>query len=308
MAEMLSETSRVDAMRRRFSSLQRGFTFFDAPGGTQVPDEVGEAIARALREASANMGAVYETSHRVEAILAEAEGKAARFLGCDPHEVIFGANMTSLDFMLSRTAGRGFDAGDEILVSSLDHDGGVAPWLELAHDKDLLVRHVELRDDTTLDYDDLAAKLTAADARGRLRLGLERRRHGGRRRARVRARPRGRRAGLDRRRPLRRARADRRARDRRRRADLLALQVLRPPSGHGLRPGLAARDLAPVQGPAGADDAARPPVRDRHPALRAARRASTPRSITWGRSAGSRRSSPTSAGWANGSWPASRTR
>jgi cysteine desulfurase family protein (TIGR01976 family) len=165
MAEMLSETSRVDAVRARFSSLQRGFTFFDAPGGTQVPDEVGEAIARALREASANMGAVYETSQRVAAIVAEAEGKAAQFLGCDPHEVIFGANMTSLDFMLSRTVGRGFTYGDEILVSSLDHDGGVAPWLELAHDKDLVVRHVELRDDSTFDYDDLAAKLASGRVR-----------------------------------------------------------------------------------------------------------------------------------------------
>ena len=70
--------------------------------------------------------------------------------------------MTSLNFTLSRTAGRGFQAGDEILVSSLDHDGGVAPWLELAHDRDLVVRHVELNDDTTLDFDDLQAKLWAA--------------------------------------------------------------------------------------------------------------------------------------------------
>jgi cysteine desulfurase family protein (TIGR01976 family) len=121
---------------------------------------VGDAIARCLREASANMGASYETSRRVSAIVAEAESKAAAFLGCEPSEVIFGPNMTSLDFMLSRTAGREFAAGDEILVSSLDHDGGVAPWLELAHDKDLRVQHIELRPDTTLDYEDLAAKLT----------------------------------------------------------------------------------------------------------------------------------------------------
>jgi cysteine desulfurase family protein (TIGR01976 family) len=68
--------------------------------------------------------------------------------------------MTSLNFTLSRTAGREFAPGDEILVSSLDHDGGVAPWLELAHDRDLRVQHIELRDDTTLDFDDLAAKLS----------------------------------------------------------------------------------------------------------------------------------------------------
>jgi cysteine desulfurase family protein (TIGR01976 family) len=160
MAEVLSETSRVDAVRSRFSSLQRGFAFLDAPGGTQVPDEVGDAIARALREASANMGAVYETSKRVAAIVAEAEDKAARLLGCEPHEIIFGPNMTSLNFMLSRTAGREFAPGDAILVSSLDHDGGVAPWLELAHDKDLVVQHVALHDDTTLDFEDLASKLS----------------------------------------------------------------------------------------------------------------------------------------------------
>jgi cysteine desulfurase family protein (TIGR01976 family) len=156
----MSVLSDLSAVRRRFSSLQGDFIFFDAPGGSQVPDEVGEAMARCLREASANLGAPYETSLRVKAILEEAEGKSARFLGCDPHEVIFGANMTSLDFTLSRTAGRSFGPGDEILVSSLDHDGGVAPWLELAHDRDLVVRHIELRDDTTLDFDDLQSKLS----------------------------------------------------------------------------------------------------------------------------------------------------
>ncbi|HXD56495.1 MAG TPA: cysteine desulfurase-like protein [Thermoleophilaceae bacterium] len=152
--------SDLASVRKRFTSLQGDFTFFDAPGGSQVPDEVGDAMARCLREASANLGAPYETSLRVKAILESAEAKSARFLGCDPQEIVFGTNMTSLDFSLSRTAGREFQAGDEILVSSLDHDGGVAPWLELAHDKDLVVKHVELNDDTTLDFDDLQSKLS----------------------------------------------------------------------------------------------------------------------------------------------------
>ena len=156
---MLSEVIDLESVRRRFSSLQSGFAFFDAPGGTQVPDEVGAAIARALREASATLGAVYATSLRVKEILEEAEAKAARFLGCEPDEIIFGPNMTSLNFTLSRTAGRSFQPGDEILVSSLDHDAGVAPWLELAHDKDLVVRHIELNDDSTLDLPDLERKL-----------------------------------------------------------------------------------------------------------------------------------------------------
>ncbi len=156
---MAGQSIDVAAIRARFSSLRQGFAFLDAPGGSQVPDEVGEAIAAALREASANLGAGYATSLRVKEIFGEAEAKAARFLGCQPDEVIFGPNMTSLDFTLSRTAGRGFDPGDEILVSSADHDGGVAPWLELARDRDLIVRHVELNDDTTLDFADLERKL-----------------------------------------------------------------------------------------------------------------------------------------------------
>ena len=158
MTEILRPSIDVAAVRDRFSSLQ-GFAFLDAPGGSQVPDEVGDAIARALREASANLGAGYATSRRVAEILTDAERNAARFLGCEPYEVIFGANMTSLNFMLSRTAARGFRPGDEILVSSLDHDGGVAPWLELAHDTGLVVRHIGLNDDTTLDFGDLQRKL-----------------------------------------------------------------------------------------------------------------------------------------------------
>src|SRR5579864_6705692 len=160
MAEVRNATIDVGRVRGRFSSLQHGFAFLDAPGGAQVPDEVGEAMAQTLREASANIGAGYATSFRVKEILEQAEASAARFLGCEPDEITFGANMTTLDFALSRTAGREFEAGDEILVSSLDHDGGVAPWLELAHDRDLVVKHVELLDDTTLDYDDLQSKLS----------------------------------------------------------------------------------------------------------------------------------------------------
>jgi selenocysteine lyase/cysteine desulfurase len=159
VAEVLSAGIDVAAIRNRFSSLRRGFAFFDAPGGTQVPDEVGDAIARALRDASANLGAGYATSLRVGQILEEAEAKAARFLGCEPREVTFGPNMTTLNFALSRTAARTFRPGDEILVSCLDHDGGVAPWLEIARDRDLVVRHVALHDDTTLDVGDLQDKL-----------------------------------------------------------------------------------------------------------------------------------------------------
>src|SRR5437764_7304162 len=147
----------VEAVRERFSSLRDGgFVFLDAPGGSQVPDEVGEAIARALREASANIGANYETSKRVERILATAREDGARFLGCSSDDVIFGTNMTWLDFALSRTAARDWREGDRILVSRLDHDGGVAPWIELAADRGFEVEWVNVTEDLRLDYEDLA--------------------------------------------------------------------------------------------------------------------------------------------------------
>src|SRR5947207_4629063 len=149
----------VQAVRRRFSSLQRDFVFLDAPGGSQVPDEVGDAIARALREASANLGAPYETGRRVELILNDARADAGRFLGCSADDVVFGTNMTTLDFMLSRTASRDWREGDRILVSRLDHDGGVAPWVELAADRGFEVDWVEVTEDLRLDLDDLERKL-----------------------------------------------------------------------------------------------------------------------------------------------------
>jgi cysteine desulfurase family protein (TIGR01976 family) len=151
----------VEAVRARFSALDGSFAFFDAPGGTQVPDEVGDAIARSMREASGNVGAVYAASKAVEAVAEEARRRAARFAGASVDEVIFGANMTSLNFTLSRTAGRDLTAGDEILVTRLDHDANVAPWLELARDKDLVVRQVDVLPDTTLDFDDLESKLSS---------------------------------------------------------------------------------------------------------------------------------------------------
>src|SRR5580692_9532167 len=150
----------VEAARARFSSLASGFAFLDAPGGTQVPDEVGEAIAAALRDASGNLGAPYATGRAVEAILEGAKEDAARFLGCLPAEVSFGMNMTSLNFALSRAAGRDFAPGEEILTTALDHDGGVAPWVELGADRGLKLHVVEATEEFTIDYEDLERKLS----------------------------------------------------------------------------------------------------------------------------------------------------
>jgi cysteine desulfurase family protein (TIGR01976 family) len=149
----------VGAVRERFSSLRDGFVYLDAPGGSQVPDEVGRAIADALRDASGNLGAPYATGRRVEAIVENARADAGRFLGCPPEDVVFGTNMTVLDFTLSRTASRDWKEGDRVLVSRLDHDGGVAPWIELAADKGLEVEWIDVTDDLRLDLDDLERKL-----------------------------------------------------------------------------------------------------------------------------------------------------
>jgi cysteine desulfurase family protein (TIGR01976 family) len=149
----------VAAARSRFSALQRDLVFLDAPGGSQVPDEVIEAVADYFRTSNANVSGPYETSRRTEALEVRARQTAARFLGCTPDETIFGPNMTTLSFALSRTAGRDFEPGDEILCTRLDHDANVSPWLELAHDRGLQVRFVDIRDDTTLDLDDLERQI-----------------------------------------------------------------------------------------------------------------------------------------------------
>ncbi len=145
----------IKRVRSQFSSLDQGFVYLDAPGGTQVPDSVGAAVARNYLEASGNIGFPYETSQRIGALVDDARARSAAFLGCSADEVIFGANMTSLNFTLTRTLGRELSAGDEILVTRLDHDGNVAPWLELARDRDLVVHEVDIRDDTTLDLEHL---------------------------------------------------------------------------------------------------------------------------------------------------------
>ena len=151
----------VAAVRARFSALDRPTAFFDAPGGTQTPDSVIEAIAGYLRESNANLGGPVETSKRSDALVVSAHHTAARLLGCDPDEVGFGPSMTTLNFALTRTLGRELHAGDEIVVTRLDHDGNVSPWLHLARDLDLTVRFADLNEaDATLDMDDLERQLS----------------------------------------------------------------------------------------------------------------------------------------------------
>jgi cysteine desulfurase family protein (TIGR01976 family) len=150
------------AVRARFSALDGPTVFFDGPGGTQVPDSVIQAVASYLRESNANLGGPFETSRRSDEVVKAAHETAALFLGCSPAEVGFGANMTTLNFTLSRAVGRELRAGDEIVVTRLDHDANIAPWLELARDRQLVVRFADLtEDDCTLDMADLERQLSS---------------------------------------------------------------------------------------------------------------------------------------------------
>jgi cysteine desulfurase family protein (TIGR01976 family) len=150
----------VAAVRARFSALDRRLAFFDGPGGTQCPDEVVDAISRYLREDNANIGAPYSTSRRTTELVDRAHEQAAAFLGCSAGETAFGQSMTALNFLLSRAFARTLREGDEIVVTALDHDANVSPWLELAHDLGLVVEVAGLTDELELDYGDLERRLS----------------------------------------------------------------------------------------------------------------------------------------------------
>ena len=150
----------VEAVRESFSALRQPLAFFDGPGGTQVPDSVIDAIADYLRESNANIGAPYGTSRRTDALVERSREAAAEFLNATTEEVAFGPNMTTLNFALTRTAGREWVAGDEIVCTRLDHDGNVAPWLELARDRSLVVKFAEIDDECRLDVDHLRSLLS----------------------------------------------------------------------------------------------------------------------------------------------------
>ena len=117
MAEVVTSSDALASARERFSALQTGFVFLDAPGGTQVPDEVGDAIARRSAPPAGNLGARYATGRAVEAILAAGEGQRGPLPRLHAREIAFGMNMTTLNFAISRAAGRDFAPGGEILTT-----------------------------------------------------------------------------------------------------------------------------------------------------------------------------------------------
>jgi cysteine desulfurase family protein (TIGR01976 family) len=157
----------IPAIRAQFPALAqtqdgRPVVFLDAPGGTQCPRRVIDAVAGYLACDNANHGGAFATSVRSDAMLADAHAAVADMIGAaSPSEIVFGPNMTSLTFSLSRAIGRNIAPGDEIVVTHLDHDANVAPWLLLAEDRGAVVRWVDINpDDCTLNLESLASQLS----------------------------------------------------------------------------------------------------------------------------------------------------
>lgn len=156
------------AVRAAFPSLALQYNglpviFLDNPGGTQVPQVCVDAIGQYLASANANTFGAFLTSKRTDTVIAAArQGMADLLNAADPREISFGANMTSLTFALSRAIGRTLAAGDEIVVTALDHDANIAPWLALEEERGVTVRVADFDHATcTLNMDDLRGKITA---------------------------------------------------------------------------------------------------------------------------------------------------
>jgi cysteine desulfurase family protein (TIGR01976 family) len=152
-------------VRSQFPSLSRHVNgepaaFLDGPGGTQVPQRVIDAISDYLSTRDANTCGAYATSRETDQVIASARSAMADFLGCDADEIVFGPNMTTLTFAISRAIGRELEAGDEILLTHLDHDANVSPWRAL-EERGVKIQFADISEhDCTLNIDDLARKIT----------------------------------------------------------------------------------------------------------------------------------------------------
>ncbi len=153
----------LDSIRAQFPSLRRvvggrPVAYFDGPGGSQVPAAVIEAMAAYLERSNANAGGAFATSRETDALLVEAHDAAAELVGAEPEEIAFGANMTTLNFLLSHAVARTLEPGDEVVVTQLDHDANVSPWFRAAEDRGLRVRVAPIDPaDGSLDLDALEA-------------------------------------------------------------------------------------------------------------------------------------------------------
>lgn len=152
---MIDVRSHFPALDRLHNGLP--VAYFDAPGGTQVPRGVAEAMTRYLFEHNANTHWAYPTSAETDAIIASARQACARFLNASAEEIVFGANTTTLAFHLARALGRTWNAGDEVIVTELDHHANVAPWHALEVDRGIVVRSARMiRETGQVDFDHLA--------------------------------------------------------------------------------------------------------------------------------------------------------
>lgn len=134
--------------------------FFDNPGGTQVPQQMIDHTTAYLRRSVANVHGAFPTSQRTDAVIEECHAGLAALVGGEPDEIVLGANMTSLTFALSRSLARQWGPGDEIVVTTLDHDANVTPWRMAAEDRGASLLQVDIDpEDCTLDWADLEAKL-----------------------------------------------------------------------------------------------------------------------------------------------------
>jgi cysteine desulfurase family protein (TIGR01976 family) len=163
--ELTAPALDVAAVRRRFPALDRvqdgrPLAYLDGPGGSQVPREVIDAIARQLEAGTANDGGAFATSTDTAELVAAARAAAADLTGAEPEEIAFGANMTTLNYLLAHAVARTLRPGDEVVVTELDHDANIAPWLQVAGDHGLVVRQAPVRRDATLDFDALEALIS----------------------------------------------------------------------------------------------------------------------------------------------------
>jgi cysteine desulfurase family protein (TIGR01976 family) len=143
-------------VRERFPALAGDAVYLDGPGGSQTPQAVMDAMADCLRDSNSNLGGAFPTSERAVDIMERGAAAAADFTGSEAEGIAFGANMTTLNFLLAHAVARTLSPGDEIVVTALDHDANVSPWLLIAEDHDLVLRQAPIRaDDVTLDHDAL---------------------------------------------------------------------------------------------------------------------------------------------------------
>jgi cysteine desulfurase family protein (TIGR01976 family) len=150
----------IDAIRAKFPALAAGRVHLDNPGGTQVHGSVIDAVSEYYTSFNANLGGPFATSVESDRVLDEARRDMALMLGADPGEIVFGANMTTLTFHASRALVRDLGPDDEILLTRIDHDGNVAPWLLAAQDRGVTVRFADIdAESCTVDIDDFASKL-----------------------------------------------------------------------------------------------------------------------------------------------------